>query len=184
MRKLWLLMNVSLDGYFEAPGHDISWSTRENEAFSAEGSGQTDAFLFGHRTYDMMQAFWPTPMAAEQAPEVAGVMNEKQKFVVSHAPFEPGWNNVTVLHGDVIAEVRALKEQPGDSIAIFGSNTLCVGLMQEGLLDELHVVVNPVLLGRGTSFFAGLPKWVKLTLTESRAFSTGVVLLSYAVGSR
>ncbi len=183
MRKLWLLMNISLDGYFEAPGHDISWATRQNEAFSSEGSAQVDAFLFGHRTYDMMRAFWPTPMAAEQAPEVAKVMNERQKYVASHAPFEPGWSNVTVLDGDAIARVRALKEQPGGSIGIFGSNTLCVGLLQEGLIDEVQVVVNPVLLGRGSSFFAGLPEWVKLTLTESRAFPSGVVLLSYTVNA-
>ncbi len=184
MRKLWLLMNTSLNGYFEAPGHDISWSTRANEAFSVEGSSKVDALLFGHRTYDMMKAFWPTPAAAELEPDVAKFMTATQKYVVSHEPFEPGWENVTVLSGDALANVRALKEQDGASIGIFGSNTLCVDLLREGLLDEIQVVVNPVVIGNGSTLFAGLPKWVRLTLTESRAFSTGVVLLSYAVGSR
>lgn len=180
MRKLWLLMNVSLDGYFEAPGHDISWASGGFEPFSDDDTGSVDAFLFGHRTYDMMKNFWPTPQAAATAPEVATVMNEKNKFVVSHAAFEPGWNNVTVLSGDdVLAEVQRLKDQPGGSIAVFGSNNLCVTLLREGLLDELHILVNPVLLGTGTSLFTGLPEKAALTLTKSQSYPSGATMLTY-----
>ena len=182
MRKIFLLMNVSLDGYFEGPGHDISWASNDFEAFSQEGSEEVDTFLFGHRTYDMMKSFWPTPQAAEIAPDVARVMNEKQKVVASHQPFDPGWNNVKVIGADAVGEVKQLKEQPGKTIAMFGSNTLCVSLMQAGLVDEFQIIVNPVALGGGTSLFKGLPEKAKLTLTDTRRFKSGTVMLTYKPG--
>jgi dihydrofolate reductase len=178
MRKIFLLMNVSLNGYFEAPGHDISWATDDFEAFSRGQSGEVDTFLFGHRTYEMMK-FWGTPQAQQMQPEVAKVMNERPKLVASHAPFEPGWQNVTVISGDVVGQVKTLKEQPGGTIAIFGSNTLCVSLMPEGLIDEFQIIVNPVALEAGTPLFQGLAEKAKLTLVESVQFKAGTVLLTY-----
>ncbi|HEX8997599.1 MAG TPA: dihydrofolate reductase family protein [Ktedonobacterales bacterium] len=179
MRKLWLLMNVSLDGYFEGPGHDISWTSSDYEAFSPEGSNEVDALLFGRRTYELMKLFWPTPQAEERVPEVARFMNERRKYVVSHQPFEPGWSNVTVVSEDVLATIRRLKEQPGGSIAIFGSNNLCVSLMDAGLIDEFQIIVNPVALGEGTSMFKGLPAKAELTLAASQQFKSGGVMLTY-----
>jgi dihydrofolate reductase len=179
MRKLFLLMNVSLDGYFEAPGHDISWTVSDFEAFSSEGSQDVDTLLFGHRTYNMMKAFWPTAQAQQMIPDVAKVMNETCKVVVSHTPFDPGWNNVVVMTGDVIENVKKLKEQPGKTIGMFGSNSVCVNLMQAGLVDEFQILVNPVAIGAGTSLFHGLPQKASLTLRDSRAFKSGVVMLTY-----
>lgn len=172
-------MNVSLDGYFEGPGHDISWSHDDFEAFSLEQSKEVDTLLFGRKTYELMKGFWPTPQAEEIAPEIAKFMNEKLKVVVSHNSFEPGWNNVMVISDDVAGEVRKLKEQPGKTIAMFGSNNLCVSLMQEGLIDEFQILVNQVALGEGTSLFKGLPKKAELRLTETRKFESGTILLTY-----
>jgi dihydrofolate reductase len=179
MRTLFLFMNVSLDGYFEGPDNDISAFNGDFEAFSHDKSRKVDTMLFGRKTYDMMEAFWPTPQAEELAPEVASFMNEQRKVVITHTPFELGWNNVTVVSDDVIAEVRKLKEQPGESIAMFGSNSLCVDLMQAGLIDEFHIMVNPVALGAGTPLFAGLPEKANLSLVDSHRFDSGVVLLKY-----
>ena len=179
MRKILVFTNVSLDGYFEGPGHDISGFKRDSEAFSRRGNEEADALLFGHRTYEMMK-FWSTPEAAAAMPEMAQVINEDQKFVASHAPFEPGWKNVTVLSGDVAAQVKKLKEGPGKNIMIFGSNTLCVSLLQAGLIDELQIVVNPVVFGEGTPLFKGLPKKVELILREAHPFKSGAILLIYA----
>jgi dihydrofolate reductase len=149
------------------------------EAFSSEGSGEVDTLLFGHRTYDMMK-FWSTPQAEETQPEIARFMNEKLKVVASHQPFEPGWKNVTVISGDVPGAVRKLKKEPGQTIAMFGSNNLCVSLMQHGLIDEFQILVNPVVLGEGTSLFSGLPKKAELTLRDTRQFKSGVMMLTYA----
>jgi len=180
MRKIFLFMNVSLDGYFEGPDHDISWTHRGFEAYSSEQSQEVDTVLFGHRTYEMMKSFWPTADAQEFAPEIARFMNEKRKVVASHTPFEPGWSNVTVFNVDVPREVRRLKEGPGKTIAIFGSNNLCVNLMEDGLIDEFQIIINPVAIGEGTSLFKGLSKKVELKLIETHPFKSGTVLLTYA----
>jgi len=183
MRKLWLLMNVSLDGYFEGLGHDISWSKDTDfEAFSSEPSNEegVGTFLLGRKTYEMIRDFWTTPQAQEIAPEIAKVLNETPKVVVSHnKSFEPGWHNAMVISDHVAGAVKKLKEQPGKSIAMFGSNTLCVSLMQEGLVDEFRLVVSPVALGEGTSLFKGLPKKAELTLTKTRKFKSGPIMLTY-----
>jgi dihydrofolate reductase len=179
VRKIFVFTNVSLDGYFEGPGHDISGFKNDFEAFSGDQSQEVDTLLFGRKTYDMMK-FWSTPQAQAMAPQIAKFMNEKAKVVASHESFEPGWSNVTVISTDVAGAVKTLKEQPGKTIAMFGSNNLCVNLLQAGLIDELQIMVNPVVFGEGTSLFAGLPKKAELTLTETRQFKNGTVLLTYA----
>jgi dihydrofolate reductase len=178
MRKIFLFMNMSLDGYIEDAEHDISGFRNDFEAFSAQQSQEVDALLFGHKTYEMMK-FWSTPQAVERMPEIAKFMNEKQKFVASHAPFQSGWSNVKVLSGDVVGAVRQVKEQPGKNLMMFGSNTLCVSLMQAGLIDEFQIVVNPVVFGGGTSLFTGLPLKAQLTLTNTYEFKSGAILLTY-----
>ena len=178
MRTIFLFMNVSLDGFFEAPGHDISGFKNDFEAFSGDGSKVVDTLLMGRKTYEMMK-FWATPQALEMAPAVAKFMNATPKFVASHSDFVPEWENVTVISKDVLAEVRKLKEQPGKDIGIFGSNHLCVSLMAEGLIDEFQIVLNPVAFGAGTTLFEGLPAKVNFTLTSSRQFKSGAVLLTY-----
>ncbi len=178
MRRIFLFMNVSLDGYFEGPNHDISWAGHD-EVYSPGQEDEPDTVLFGHRTYDMMKSFWPTPQAKETSPAIAKFMNEKRKIVASHRPFEPGWDKVTVFHEHVVKKVRQLKEQPGGTIGIFGSNTLCVSLMQDGLIDEFQILLHPVVIGAGTSLFKGLAKKVELTLEGTRRFESGSILLTY-----
>jgi dihydrofolate reductase len=126
-----------------------------------------------------MKSYWPTPQAIENEPEIARFMNENPKVVFSHKPFDPGWRNVTVITDDVAGEVRKLKAQPGKNIAIFGSNNLCVTLMQAGLVDEFRILVVPVALGDGTPLFKGLANKVDLTLTDTRTFESGKILLTY-----
>jgi dihydrofolate reductase len=180
MRKIFLFMHISLDGYFEAPEHDISWARNdEGEAFSLGKGEAADAMLFGRRTYEMMKNFWPTPQAAHTMPEIARFMNENLKIVASRQPFEPGWSNVRVISGDVVDQVKKIKEGPGKTIAIFGSNALCVSLMPAGLIDEFQIVINPVVLGEGSSLFKGLPKKAELTLVDTHRLKTGQMLLTY-----
>lgn len=181
MRKTFVFMNVSLDGYVEAPGHDISWAHGgDSEPFAREQGPGVDVILFGRRTYEMMRQFWPTAQAAAVAPDTARFMNEKPKFVASHSDFDPGWDKVTVLAGDVIAKVRRLKEEGVGKIAIFGSNTLCASLVDAGLLDEFQILVNPVLLGDGTPLVRGLKAPAQVRLVGAEPTPTGGVLLTYA----
>jgi dihydrofolate reductase len=178
MRKIFVFTNVSLDGFFEGAGHDLSGFTNDSEAFSSGPGGEVDTLLWGHTTFEGMK-FWSTPQAEQMMPEIARFMNEKHKVVASHAPFDPGWNNVTVISGDVPGEVRKLKAQPGKDILIFGSSTLCVSLIEKGLIDELQIVVNPVVFGAGTRLFEGLTAKTDLILKDTRRFKSGAVMLTY-----
>jgi dihydrofolate reductase len=176
MRKIFLFMLVSVDGYFEAPGHDISWHNvnAEFNDFANKQLEEISTLLFGHRTYDLMASFWPTSKSA-----TAGFMNALPKVVVSHSAFKPEWENTTVISANAIDAIRELKNQSGKDIAIFGSNILCVSLMEAGLVDELRIMVCPVALGKGTPLFTGLSKPTKLHLTKTREFSSGNLLQYY-----
>jgi dihydrofolate reductase len=181
LKNILLFQNMTLNGYFEAPGHDISWAKSDTEPFSMGGEHENGIILLGHRTYEMMKVFWPTPQAAEMIPDIAKFMNESLKVVVSHQPFDPGWKNVRVISDNVTAEIKKLKEQPGKDIIIFGSDTLCVTLLQEGLIDELQIMLNPVLLGEGTSMFKGIPKKIELELIDTHKLKSGNLLLTYQI---
>jgi dihydrofolate reductase len=181
MRKIYLFMNITIDGYFEGEGHDISFFKGDDidNSFFKEQSGESSTILLGHRTYDLMKSYWPTDEAKKADPEIAKFMNEMPKIAAARKPFEPGWNNVTVISGDIPAEVKKFKEQSGNSIVILGSNNLCVSLMKEKLVDEFHLMVNPLVLGSGTSLFNGLNSQESLKLMKIREFKSGNILLTY-----
>jgi dihydrofolate reductase len=180
MSKVFVFMNVSVDGRVEGPDHDISWAHGDSEPFAREQGKSVEALLFGRRTFELMRQFWPTDQARQVAPETAAFMNEKPKYVASHSGFEPGWAGATVLHEDAIGQIRGLKARTAGRIAIFGSNTLCAGLVDAGLIDEFQIMVNPVLLGEGTSLFPGVAARAQLRLISAEPQSTGAVLLTYA----
>jgi dihydrofolate reductase len=175
-------MMVSIDGYFEGVNHDLSWHNvgAEFNAFVHEQqNGHVDTILFGHRTYDLMASFWPKEQGMTTDPETARFMNETPKIVASHTPFTPTWDRTTVVSTDIMQEIEKLKTQPGKDIAIFGSNNLCVSLMEKDLIDEFRIMVSPVVLGSGNPIFTGLSKRIKLNLTKTREFKSGNVLHCY-----
>jgi dihydrofolate reductase len=182
MRRIYLFMMVSLDGYFEGEGHDLSWHTVDDEfnEFVHEQLRDTGAILFGKRTYQMMAAFWPTPQGQAADKETAYAMNALPKYVASAQPFETRWNNTKVLSGDVAGEVSKLKSESGKDVAILGSNMLCVSLMEKGLVDEYRIMVNPRAISKGTPLFAGLERPMKFKLLVSSIFKSGNVLNRYA----
>ncbi len=181
MRKIFLFMLVSVDGYFEGPNHDLSWHNVDAEfsAFANEQLGDIGTLLFGHRTYELMAGVWPAPLGTMANPTTAKLMNTISKVVVSRALFNAGWNNTAVVSGDAIGGIKELKKLPGKDIAIFGSNNLLVSLMEHDLVDEFRIMVNPVALGRGTPLFAGLGKRVPFRLVGTRRFKSGNVLNYY-----
>jgi dihydrofolate reductase len=184
MPKLIVFNHVSLDGYFVSADGDMSWAhTRKDDdewnAFVAENASGGGALVFGRVTYQMMEGFWPTPMAAQMMPEVAERMNNLPKIVFSKTLDEAMWNNTRLIKGDLVDETRKLKEEPGEGMTIMGSGTIVAQLARAGLIDEYHIVVNPIVLGAGRTLFDGLPEKLNLKLTKSRAFGNGCVYLSY-----
>ena len=187
MRRIAVFNSVSLDGYFSGKEGDLSWAYRpdpEFDAFTEENAGGGGVLLFGRVTYELMAAYWPTPQAMENDPRVAENINAAQKFVVSRTLNSPAWRNTTLLKGDLVTEVRALKQAPGEDITILGSGSIVAQLTQAGLIDEYQIVVVPVVLGTGETMFAGVQQPLQLALLDTRVFSNGNVWLRYEPAGR
>lgn len=186
-RKLFLFMMTSLDGYMEGSDHDLSWHNVDSEFndFAAEQLGSADTILFGRRTYQLMESFWPGPQGLQGDSVVAKYMNMTPKVVFSHSLDKvtetEHWKNVRLVKDNISQEVNNLKQQESKDLVILGSNNFCVTLLEEGLLDEIRIMVNPVAIGQGTPLFAGLKEKVSFQLTNTRTFHNGNVLLTYIV---
>jgi len=183
MRKLLVFNNITLDGYFTDKNYDMSWAHRGSDpewnefvSGNAKGGGQ---LLFGRKTYDLMAGFWPTPAAMQTMPVVAEAMNNLQKVVFSRSMDKASWKNTNVVKGDIVAEVRKLKEESGEGMVIMGSGTIISQLAPSGLIDEYQIVVHPIVLGGGRTMFEGIEKSLHLKRTNSRTFGNGNVLLCY-----
>ncbi len=181
MRRVLFFMLISLDGYFEGNGQDISWHHVDEQFndFAIAQLEEVDTLLFGRVTYEMMAGYWPTPQARAGDPVVAGKMNNTPKIVFSHSLREVEWENTRLITQDFATEVSRLKAQPGKDMIIFGSSDLAVGFLEHGLLDECRVMVNPVVLGGGKPLFKGIHDRLELKLLRTQTFHSGNVLLVY-----
>jgi dihydrofolate reductase len=178
VRKLTASFFVSLDGVVEAPeSWHFPYFSDEMGAAIGRAMASSDAFLLGRRTYEEWAAFWPAQDPAQNP--MADAMNATQKFVVSRSLTAAEWQNSTVLNGDLVSEVSVLKAEPGKDIAVAGSATLVRSLLQKRLLDELRLMIHPVLVGSGGRLFDQAAVPVALELVESQTFSSGVLNLTY-----
>lgn len=141
------------------------------------GSGGT--LLFGRVTYEMMAGYWASPEAKKNDPIVAEGMNKADKVVFSRTLKKAEWNNTRLAKGDPGEEVRKMKQMSGKDMAVLGSGSIVTQLAELGLIDEFQIMVDPVVLGDGTPLLQGIKHKLDLKLTGTRAFKSGVVLLSY-----
>lgn len=189
MRKLVAFESLTLDGFFADAAGGLDWAhdgadDPEYSAFVEENAGSGGLLVLGRITYEMMAAYWPTPLAIRNDPVVAEHMNNLPKLVFSRTLSQASWNNTTLVKGDIAAEIRRRKREQGSDMAILGSGSIVSQLAQEGLIDEFQFVVNPVVLGKGRALFEGLMDQLRLRLASSRAFANGKVFLSYGEGDR
>jgi dihydrofolate reductase len=186
MRKIISFLVATVDGYYEGPNQEFDWPIVDEEfnEFAVQQLEEVDTLLFGRVTYQGMAGYWPTPAAQEDDPRVAAKMNDLPKIVVSRTLEEAEWANTRLIKGDVAGELTKLKQQPGKDIAIFGSSDLTVSLLQMGLVDELRILVNPVVLGDGKSLFRTAGDRISLKLLKTRAFGSGNVMLYYQPAAR
>ncbi len=185
MRKLAVFNQLSLDGYFTDRNGDISWAhggsdDPEWNAFVAENAKGGGQLLFGRITYDLMKSYWPTPVALKNDPVVAERMNNLPKVVFSRTLDEASWNNTTLVKGDLPAEIRRMKKEPGQDMVIMGSGSIVSQLAPEGLIDEYQLVIVPVVLGKGRTMFDGIKEKLSLRPTKTRTFGNGNIFLCYA----
>lgn len=180
-------MMVSLDGFIEGKDHDLSWHNTDEafNQFAVKQLNEVDTLLFGRKTYQLMESFWPTKQGRADDPLVAEKMNSTKKIVFSktltNVVETDMWKNVTLIKENIGEEIKKLKNIPGKDIAVLGSNNLCVTLLQEGLFDEVRLMINPVVIGEGTPLFTGIEKMQKFHLQNLRQFTSGNVLLMYRV---
>jgi dihydrofolate reductase len=190
-RKVIVFNLMSLDGFFEYAGHDINWHNVDASFndFAVEQLDTAGALIFGRVTYDLMASFWPSDTAIESDPHVAERMNRIPKLVFSRTLEHVRWQNTRLLKGDPAEELNRLKqadngELPRGDLFIFGSANLTADLLARGLVDEIRVIINPLILGKGTPMFQNVNDPIRLELTHTRAFPNGNVLLYYRVPGR
>jgi dihydrofolate reductase len=186
VRKIFSFHVTTVDGYYEGPNQEFDWPIVDEEfnQFGLQQLDEVDTLLFGRVTYQLMASYWPTPAAEQDDPKVAAKMNGLPKLVVSRTLKDATWANTRLIRDDVAAELTKLKQQPGKDMVIMGSSDLTVSLLHEGLVDELRIMVNPVVLGDGKSLFRTAGSRIGLKLLRTRPFSSGNVLLTYQPTAR
>jgi dihydrofolate reductase len=192
MRKVIADEWISLDGVAQAPGapeEDTSggfahggWHLPYFDDLSqnrvVEYLTEAGGFLLGRRTYEVFAAYWPNASDEEQV--VAQPLNSKPKFVASTTLNEPlEWENSSVLQGDVAEAVRALKQEDGGDLHLIGSTQLAHTLIEQDLIDEFRLMIDPVVLGGGKRLFPDDGALRSLRLTDSQVTTTGAILATY-----
>jgi dihydrofolate reductase len=190
MRMLRVVEFLSLDGVMQAPGSPEEdtdggfahggWQRPYVDdalgASAAEGMAATDTYLFGRRTYEIMAAHWPTAPADDP---FTAHLNSTPKYVASTTLRALGWQNSSLITGDVATAVARLKEQPGGTIAVLGSGSLVQTLMREDLVDEYSLTVSPLVLGSGKRLFREADRLRTLRLVDVGTTTTGSLMLTY-----
>ena len=180
MRKIVVGLFMSLDGVVEAPETwQFPYQTDEMGAITEAQINGSDAFLYGRVTYEGFAGYWPTQTHNEFG--VADKLNSAPKYVVSTTLQNADWNNSTLIKSNVIEEIGKLKQQPGGTIGMIGSATLVQSLLKAGLVDEIAMLVHPLVLGKGLRLFQEGSYHGTLKLLDSKSLNLGVVYLSYAV---
>jgi len=194
--KLTTITNISIDGVmqglggpdedrrggFERGGWALPLFDEEAEAFLSEVYQRADAFLFGRRTYEIFAGYWGA--IADPGNPIAAALNTRPKYVASTTLTEPRWADTTVLSGDVAEAIGELKAKPGGELQVHGSGALTRWLLENDLVDEMTLIVVPVILGQGARLFPETGPDLALDLVESRVDSKGVTIQVYRPAGR
>lgn len=185
MRNLIFFMHTSLDGFVAGLNGEMDWIKVDEEIFDFVDTmtAKADTALYGRVTYEMMQNYWPTaaeqPNASKHDKAHSAWYKKISKIVLSRTISEKGLHNTKVISERLAANITKIKEQPGTDILIFGSPRASQSLLNEGLIDEFWLFVNPVLLGQGMPLFKEAAESTLLNLIETKKFSCGVIALHY-----
>jgi dihydrofolate reductase len=178
MRKVTAGLFVSLDGVTESPEKwQLPYFNDEMGEAIGAAMAAADAMLLGRVTYQEFASYWPGVRSEDQP--FADYMNNTPKYVVSTTLDTVEWSNSTLIKGNLAEEITKLKQQPGKNIGITGSTTLVQSLLQDDLLDELGLMIHPVVVGSGKRLFEEGGDLKALKLIDSKTFSTGLVSLTY-----
>ena len=175
---------------FERGGWAMGVADSETMAFISQTYQRADAFLFGRWTYELFAGYWGAEERARAAAEDPGThpitdaLNTRPKYLASNTLTEPRWANTIVLSGDVASAIGRLKAKPGGELQVHGSGALIRSLLDNDLVDEMHLLIVPVVLGQGTRLFPDAGPDIALDLVDSRADSMGVTIQVYRPAGR
>ncbi len=175
MRKIVVGMLLSLDGVAEAPDRFFGW----DDAIDAHGAAAIatqDAVILGRRSYTEWAQFWPS----SQIEPFATFINGVTKYVATSTPLDRDWANATVIDGGLVEFVRELKQQRGGDVGVHASISVAQALLAADVVDELRLVIGPMIVGRGRRLLDGLPS-SQLELIRSEISPTGYLLVDYRV---
>jgi dihydrofolate reductase len=186
MRKIKLQIQISLDGYIAGPNGEMDWMVWNwDEAlknYATELTNSADTFLLGRKTGEGMAVYWPTvasnPESKEEDLWIADKLNTLPKVVFSKTVSSIDWTNVTIA-SDVAKEVAHLKQQPGKDMILYGGAGIVSSFIEQNLIDEYHLFVNPVIIGSGKTIFNNQANRLQLKLIRTIPSSTGIVILCY-----
>ena len=187
MRKIIISMHVSLDGFVGGPNGEMDWIHVDDEIFDLVNgyTMEADVALYGRNTYEMMNAYWPTaadqPNASRHDREHSAWYNEVDKIVLSKTMHGFSTGKTTFIGEDTAEEISKIKNSEGKNILVFGSPSAAHFLMEQNLVDEYWLFVNPILIGHGIPMFSGILSRTHLRLESSRNFPYGVTALHYTV---
>lgn len=185
MRKLIFFMHVSLDGFVAGPNGEMDWIKVDEDLFDIVGeqTDQADIGLYGRITYEIMESYWPTagdkPNATRHDIQHATWYKNITKVIISKTLQNGYLSNTKIISSNIPSEIIQLKQTPGKNIILFGSSSAAHTLMENDLIDEYWIFVNPIILGQGKPLYKEIQKKIKLKLIATHTFSSGVVCLHY-----
>jgi dihydrofolate reductase len=173
MRKVVVYEMVSLDGVAEAPDRFFTWDDRLDENLS-DVIGTQDAVVLGRRSYDEWAPFWPS----SDLEPFASFVNDAPKYVATSSPLDPTWPGASVIEGDLVAFVRALRDGEGGDIGVHASISVAQTLLAADLVDEVRLVIAPTVVGAGRRLFEGVPER-RFELARTAASPSGSIIADY-----
>jgi dihydrofolate reductase len=186
MRTLKLQMQTTIDGFVAGPAGEMDWVqmnwTEDLNAYVTSITEPVDTILLGRRLAEGFIPAWTQLLERPEAPEAAGAdkMVHTPKVVFTKTLRDSPWENTVLATGDLHEEVTRLKTQQGGDLIVYGGGSFVASLLRHGLIDELHLLVNPVAIGRGMGIFDTLEQNQPMKLLRSQAFDCGIVLQQYA----
>jgi len=186
MRKIKLQMQLSLDGFVCGPNGEMDWMVWEWDAavkkYVIDLTNSADTFLLGRATGEGMAVYWPTvasnPESKEEDKWMANKLNHLPKVIFSRSITSINWTNVRIAN-DIVEEVKELKNEPGKDILIYGGAGIVASFIKENLIDEYHLFINPVIIGKGKTIFSNVHENMNLKLVKATPSTTGIVILHY-----
>jgi dihydrofolate reductase len=187
MNKIISFMHISLDGFVGGPNGEMDWIKINQDIFDygAKRISETDTALYGRKTFQMMEAYWPTaadkPNATKHDIEHSKWYSKIHKIVLSKSLNDDNFNNTTIIRDNLSERINDLKQQSDKEILVFGSPSATHSLMQLDLIDGYWLFVNPIILGNGIPLFKNVQEKIKLNLLSTKQFDCGVTELNYSV---